>query len=46
MPAAMAERGPKDPEVQSRLRLILLVLRVDIAVMLLIVFDMVVKPFA
>ena len=43
---AMAERGPKDPEVQSRLRLILLVLRVDIAVMLLIVFDMVVKPFA
>ena len=43
--SAMAARGPKDPEVQARLRRILLVLRVDIAVMLLIVFDMVVKPF-
>jgi len=44
--AAMAARGAKDQEAQSRLRLILLVLRVDIAVMLLIVFDMVVKPFS
>jgi uncharacterized membrane protein len=44
--SAMAARGPKDPEVQARLRRILLVLRVDIAVMLLIVFDMVVKPFS
>ena len=43
---AMTERGPKDPEVQTRLRRILLVLRVDVAVMLLIVFDMVVKPFS
>jgi uncharacterized membrane protein len=43
---AMTERGPKDPEVQSRLRRILLALRVDVAVMLLIVFDMVVKPFS
>jgi len=43
---AMTERGPKDPEVQMRLRRILLVLRVDVAVMLLIVFDMVVKPFS
>jgi uncharacterized membrane protein len=43
---AMAERGPQDPEVQTRLRRILLVLRVDVAVMLLIVFDMVVKPFS
>jgi uncharacterized membrane protein len=43
---AMTERGPHDPEVQSRLRRILLVLRVDVAVMLLIVFDMVVKPFS
>ena len=44
--SAMAARGPTDPEVQARLRRILLVLRVDIAVMLLIVFDMVVKPFS
>jgi uncharacterized membrane protein len=43
---AMADRGPKDPEVQSRLRRILLVLRVDTAIMLLIVFDMVAKPFS
>jgi uncharacterized membrane protein len=43
---AMTERGPKDSEVQSRLRRILLVLRVDAALMLLIVFDMVVKPFS
>ena len=43
---AMAARGPKDPEVQARLRRILLVLRADIALMLLIVFDMVVKPFS
>ena len=44
--SAMTARGPKDPEVQMRLRRILLVLRIDIAVMLLIVFDMVVKPFS
>jgi uncharacterized membrane protein len=44
--SAMTARGPQDPEVQMRLRRILLVLRVDVAVMLLIVFDMVVKPFS
>jgi uncharacterized membrane protein len=43
---AMAARGPKDAEVQSRLRRILLVLRFDVALMFLIVFDMVVKPFS
>jgi len=43
---AMTERGPKDDEVQARLRRILLVLRVDVALMFLIVFDMVVKPFS
>jgi uncharacterized membrane protein len=43
---AMTARGPKDPEVQDRLRRILLVLRVDVALMFLIVFDMVVKPFS
>jgi hypothetical protein len=39
-------RGPQDAEVQARLRRILLVLRVDVAVMFLIVLDMVVKPFS
>jgi ABC-type sugar transport system permease subunit len=43
---AMVERGPQDPEVKTRLGRILLVLRFDVALMLLIVFDMVVKPGA
>jgi Predicted integral membrane protein (DUF2269) len=43
---AMGARGPKDPEVQTRLRRILLVTRFDVALMFLIVFDMVVKPFS
>jgi uncharacterized membrane protein len=43
---AAAEHGPKSPEVQARLRRILLVVRVDVALMFLIVFDMVVKPFS
>jgi uncharacterized membrane protein len=41
-----AEFGPRSPEVQARLRRILLVARVDVALMLLIVFDMVAKPFS
>ena len=43
---AAAELGPKAPEVQARLRRILLVARVDVAFMFLIVFDMVAKPFS
>jgi uncharacterized membrane protein len=43
---AAAAHGPQSPEVQARLRRILLVVRVDVALMLLIVFDMVVKPFS
>ena len=43
---AAAEHGPKSDEVQSRLRRILLVARVDVALMFLIVLDMVVKPFS
>jgi uncharacterized membrane protein len=43
---AAAEHGPKSPQVQTRLRRILLVARVDIALMFLIVFDMVAKPFS
>ena len=43
---AAAEHGPQSPEVQARLRRILLVVRVDVALMFLIVFDMVAKPFS
>jgi uncharacterized membrane protein len=43
---AAAEHGPRSPQVQARLRRILLVVRVDVALMFLIVFDMVVKPFS
>jgi uncharacterized membrane protein len=43
---AAAAHGPKSPEVQARLRRILLVVRLDVALMFLIVFDMVVKPFS
>jgi uncharacterized membrane protein len=41
-----ATLGPQSPEAQARLRRILLVARVDVALMFLIVFDMVVKPFS
>jgi uncharacterized membrane protein len=41
-----AEHGPKSPQAQARLRRILLVARLDVALMFLIVFDMVVKPFS
>jgi len=43
---AAAAHGPKSPEVQARLQRILLVVRVDVALMFLIVFDMVAKPFS
>ncbi|MDX6505523.1 MAG: hypothetical protein QOG06_167 [Gaiellaceae bacterium] len=43
---AAAAHGPKSPEVQGRLQRILLVVRVDVALMFLIVFDMVAKPFS
>jgi uncharacterized membrane protein len=43
---AAAQHGPQSPEVQARLRRILLVVRVDVALMFLIVFDMVAKPFS
>ena len=41
-----AEHGPKSPQAQARLRRILLVARIDVALMFLIVFDMVAKPFS
>jgi uncharacterized membrane protein len=43
---AAAERGVKSPEVQARLQRILLVVRVDVALMFVIVLDMVAKPFS
>jgi hypothetical protein len=42
----MIAHGPQDPEVQTRLRRVLLITRFDVALMFLIVFDMVVKPFS
>jgi len=44
--AVAAEHGPKSPEAQARLRRILLVARVDIAILFVIVLDMVAKPFS
>jgi uncharacterized membrane protein len=44
--AAMVARGPEDPEVQTRLRRVLLVVRFDVVLLFLILFDMVVKPFS
>jgi hypothetical protein len=45
--AARNERGPTDPEAhQSLLRGLLLVAGIDLALMLLIVIDMTVKPFS
>jgi uncharacterized membrane protein len=41
-----AEHGPKSSQAQARLRRILLVARFDVALMFLIVFDMVAKPFS
>jgi uncharacterized membrane protein len=43
---AAAEHGPRSPQVRASLQRILLVARVDVALMFLIVFDMVVKPFS
>lgn len=40
------QRGPEDPEVSRRIRRILAISRVELALLVLVVFDMVVKPFA
>ena len=42
----LAEKGPSDPEVQAQINRILLVARADIAMLLLVVVDMVTKPFS
>lgn len=44
--AVAAQHGPNSPEAKARLQRILLVARADVALMFLIVFDMVAKPFA
>ena len=42
----LSERGPADADVQALIRRILLAARLDVAVLLLIVVDMTVKPFS
>jgi uncharacterized membrane protein len=44
--AASAAQGPEHPETQALIRRILLIVRVDMAVLLLVVADMVTKPFS
>ena len=44
--AVATEHGPKSPQAQARLRRILLVARVDVAILFVIVLDMVAKPFS
>jgi uncharacterized membrane protein len=39
-------RGPNDPAVEARVRRVLAVARIDVALVLLIAVDMVAKPFA
>jgi uncharacterized membrane protein len=42
--ALSEERGPTDPEVQSRISRILLISRIEFVLLVLIVLDMIVKP--
>ena len=44
--ALMQERGPNDPETAAAITRVLQIVRVDIAMLLLVVVDMVVKPFS
>jgi hypothetical protein len=44
--ASMREKGPAAPETQAAIKRILLVARFDIAVLVLVVADMVTKPFS
>ena len=41
----VAEKGPEAPETQAAISQILLIARVDVAVLLLVIIDMVAKPF-
>jgi len=42
----IAEKGPEAPETRAAIQRILLVARVDVAVLLVVVADMVTKPFS
>jgi uncharacterized membrane protein len=42
---AIEERGPTDPEAQRLIKNILLVTRIDVLILLFIVFDMTAKPW-
>jgi uncharacterized membrane protein len=42
---AIEERGPTDPEAQGLIKNILLVTRIDVVILLFIVFDMTAKPW-
>ena len=44
--ALVAEKGADDPEATAQIQKILLVARIDVAVLLLVIIDMVTKPFA
>ena len=42
----MKTAGPRAPETQAAIKSILLIARFDMAVLLLVIVDMVVKPFS
>jgi uncharacterized membrane protein len=42
----IATKGPDDPQVTDRIKRILAISRIDLAVLLFILFDMTVKPFS
>ena len=42
----LEEKGPEHPETEAAIRRIMLVMRVDVGVLLLVVADMVTKPFS
>lgn len=44
--ALLDEKGPEAPETQAAIQRILLIARVDVAVLLLVVADMLMKPFS
>jgi hypothetical protein len=44
--ALLEEKGPTAPETQAAIQRILLIARVDVAVLLLVVADMLMKPFS
>ena len=40
----IAERGPEDPDVERRIRRILLISRIELVLLVIVVADMVIKP--